>query len=94
MSFKFHIFNVLQKCNVSLHTSIVIRCPGFHNSAKQIDLTHETLVKLLQSIENKSAVTDPNLKTLLNNLSTIGAKITGSPYCKKSYRREIHGLMV
>ena len=95
LSFKFHVFNVLQKRDVSLHTSIHIRHSRFHTAAAQMgQLTHDSLVKLLESIDKKTPVNDPNLKVLLNNLSSTGAKIQGSPYCKKSYRREIFGLMV
>ena len=95
LSFKFHVFNVLQKRDVSLHTSILVRQSGFHGVAAQMDqLTHDSLVKLLESIRNKTSLSDPSLKVLLNNLSSTGGKIHGSPYCKKSYRREILGMMV
>ena len=89
-SLKFHAFNVLQKRDVSLHTSLLVRRSGFHSTAARIDsLNHESMVQLLQSVENRTPITDPNLKTLMNSLSSAGAHIHGSPYQKSAYRREI-----
>ena len=48
VSSKFNIFNVLQKRDVSLHTSFLVRRSGFHaSSAEQIGkLNHDSLVKV------------------------------------------------
>lgn len=94
-SFKFHVFNVLQKREVSLHTSLLIRRPSYCQSANSIDrLTHQDLLQILQAEENKTPVRDPNLQTLMNNLTSAGKHIRGSPYCKQGYRKEIFGLMI
>ena len=81
VSFKFHIFNVLQKRDVSLHSSFLVRRSGFHaSSAEQIGkLNHDSLVKVIASLEKNVPVTDPNLQALLKSLSTTGAKILGIP---------------
>ena len=95
ISLIFHAFNVLQKRDVSLHTSILIRQPGFNSTARHIDsLTNELLEQALLAIENNSGITDPNLRTLTNNLSSAGSHIKGSPYEKANNRREIFGLMI
>ena len=95
MSFKFHAFNILQKRDVSLHTSLQIRRPGFHSTAARINsLNDESISQLLENTQNKTPVTDPNLRTLMSSLISCGAHIHGSPYQKSSYRREIFGLMV
>ena len=95
LSFKFHVFNVMQKRDVSLHSSLLLRSPRSHLVANQIGhLSHDTLVTLLQSLEQKTSAVDSRVKVLLDNLSSTGAQINGSPYCKKRYRREIFGLMI
>ena len=91
----FHAFNVLQKRDVSLHSSLLVRKPGFRSTATRIDsLTDESLEQALKAIENNTPVTDPNLKTLIGSLSSAGSNIHGSPYQKSSNRREIFGLMI
>ena len=91
----FHAFNILQKRDVSLHTSILVRQPGFQATAARIDsLTNESLEQALKAIENNTPVTDPNLNTLTKSLSSAGSHIHGSPYQKSSNRREIFGLMI
>ena len=57
-------------------------------------LNNESLAELQQSVENNTPITDPNLRTFMNSLSSTGAHVNGSPYQKKSYRREIFGLMI
>ena len=95
-SFKFHVFNILQKRDVSLHTSLIIRRPGFHSTASQINtITHDTLVKLAEAVEKGSTTfQQSNLKSLMKNLNSIGSHIRGPPYQKASYRRVIFGLMI
>jgi len=94
-SFKFHIFNVLQKRDVSLHTSLLVQRPAFHSTATDIDkVSHQDLVQVMESVEKKTPITDPNLKKLMKSLTSAGAHIRSSPYCKQGYRREIFGLMI
>ena len=91
----FHAFNILQKRDVSLHTTLQVRRSGFHSTAARIDsLDNDSLTQLQQSVENNIPITDPNLRTLMNSLSSTGAHVNGSPYQKKAYRREIFGLMI
>ena len=94
IAFKFHVFNVLQKRSVSLHTSLLLKSPQSSYIKDNIsNLNHSTLIKLLEAVEKKVSPVDPRIKVLLDNLSSTGAKIDGSPYCKKGSRREIFGLM-
>ena len=37
-SLKFHVFNILQRRNVSLHTTLQVRRSGFHSTATRIDI--------------------------------------------------------
>ena len=91
----FHAFNILQKRDVSLHTSILVKRTGFQSTAAQINsLNQEAMDNLIQSVQNKTPITDPNVRALMKTLSTTGAHIKGSPYQKKTYRREIFGLMI
>ena len=94
VSFKFHIFNIIQKRDVSYHTSMYVRKPGFDATARSIDaLNSESLEQVLKCIENKIPITDPNMKKLMDSLSSAGKHINGSPYQKSTYRRQIFGLM-
>ena len=94
-SFKFHCFNIRQKRDVSLHTTLQSRRAGFYSTAARIDLlTSDSLAELQKSVENNTPITDPNLRTFMNTLSSTGAHVNGSPYQKKAYRREIFGLMI
>merc|ERR1711928_272269 len=94
-SLKFHAFNILQRRDVSLHTTLQVRRSGFSSTAARIDLLNsESLAELQQSVENNIPITDPNLRTFMNSLSSTGAQVNGSPYQKKAYRREIFGLMI
>ena len=95
VSLKFHAFNVIQKRDVSYHTSLYVRRPGFNTIATGIDsLNQESINELLNCVQNKTPITNPNLKSLLNSLSSTGKFINGSPYQKSTYRREIFGLMI
>ena len=94
ISFKFHVFNILQKRGVSLHTSLMIKQTNFSHAASKINnVTHETLVKLCNTVSTKTQC-DNDVKTLMQKLTSAGSKIQGSAYSKKVHRREIHGLMV
>ena len=93
---KFHSFNVLQKRDVALHTSLqVVRKRDFHSTATRIDsVTNEDLQQVVRCVENRTPVTAPNVKKLMDSISSVGAHINGSPYEKSRNRREIFGLMV
>ena len=92
----FHAYNVLQRRNVALHTSLqVVNKPNYRSTAARIDsITNESLEELLRSVENRTAITDPNIKKLMSTLSSAGSQITGSIYQKSCNRREIFGLMI
>merc|ERR1711973_419266 len=71
LSFKFHSFNVIQKRDVSYHTSLHVRRPGFSSTASRINsLDQESMTQLLNCIENKTPITNPNLKSLMDSLSS------------------------
>ena len=93
---KFHAFNVIQKRDVALHTSLqVVKKPDYRSTAACIDsVTPESLDQVLKSVENRTPVTDPNIKKLMSTLSSAGAQINGSPYQKSANRREIFALMI
>ena len=94
-SLKFHAFNVIQKRDVSYHTSLHVRRREFDAAATRIDaLTAESMDELTNCVQNKTPITDPNLRTLLDSLNSTGKHINGSPYQKSTYRREIFGLMI
>ena len=68
---------------------------SYRTSALDIDkLSHQDLVQIVESVEKKNTIADPNLRTLMRTLTSAGANIRGSPYCRQSYRREIFGLMI
>ena len=52
------------------------------------------MAELLKCVENKTPITDPNLRSLIDSLTSAGKHINGSPYQKSTYRREIFGLMI
>ena len=86
---KFHAYNVLQRRNVALHTSLqVVNKPNYRSTAARIDsITNETLEELVRSVENRTPITDPNVKKLMSTLSSAGSQITGSIYQKSCNRR-------
>ena len=95
LSLKFHAFNVIQKRDVSYHTSLHVSRPGFNTTAAHIDsLSQESMNELLNCVESRTPITNPSLKSLMNSLSSTGKFINGSPYQKSTYRREIFGLMI
>ena len=95
LSFKFHVFNVLQKREVSLRSSLMLTHTNFADASSKINnVTHETLVKLCDTVAGKTSCDDDNVKALLEKLTSVGSKIQGSAYARKVHRREIHGLMV
>merc|ERR1712035_246661 len=64
LSMKFHAFNVIQKRDVSYHTSLHVRRPGFSSTASRINaLDQASMTELLKCVENKTPITDPNLKS-------------------------------
>ena len=86
----FHAFNILQRRDVSLHTTVLVRQPGFNSTAARIDsLTTESLEQAMLAVQNDTPVNDPNLSALMNNLSSAGSKVKGSPYEKAFNRREM-----
>ena len=94
-SFKFHAFNVIQKRDVSYHTSLHVKRPQFNTTASCINsFTSESMDELLKCVQNKTPITDPNLRTLMDSLSSTGKHINGSPYQKSTKRNEIIGLMI
>ena len=94
-SLKFHAFNVIQKRDVSYHTSLHVRRPQFHSTASHIQmLTPESMEQLLKSVQDKTPITDPNLRALMDSLSTTGKHVNGSPYQKSTFRKEIFSLMI
>ena len=94
-SFKFHAFNVIQKRDVSFHTSLHVRKAQFGSTASHIQsLTPESMEQLLKCVQDKTPITDPHLKALMDTLSSTGKHINGSPFQKSTYRKEIFGLMI
>ena len=94
-SLKFHAFNVIQKRDVSYHTSLHVKRPAFNTTATRIDsLTPQSMEDLLKCVQNKTPITDPNLRALMDSLSSAGKHINGSPYQKSMKRKEIFGLMI
>ena len=93
---KFHAFNVLQKRDVALHTTLqVVQKPNFQSTSDQLDsITTESLDQTIQALADKTPVTDANIKKLMSCLSSAGSHVKGSPYEKSANRREIFGLMV
>ena len=87
-SFKFHAFNVIQKRDVSYHTSLHVRRPGFDSTATHINsLTSQSMQNLLKCVQDKTPITDPNLRALMDSLNSTGKHINGSPYQKSNYRK-------
>ena len=52
------------------------------------------MTDLLHCIENKTPITDPDLRNLMDSLGSAGKHINGSPFQKSTYRKEIFGLMI
>ncbi len=94
--FYFHVFNVIQKREVSLQASICVRQPRFQDGVSNIaNLKSKQLEKSLTSIaEGKITDPDPNVKSLMSGIHVVGGKVPGSPYKRRNYRLEIQGNMI
>ena len=92
--FIFHIFNVLKKREVSLHTSMAVRHPRFSEIADTLNnLTSKQLENVLNSLSNGN-LEDPTVKLLMKQIHIVGSKIKGFGYSKRIYRSEIQGQMI
>ena len=95
LSFKFHIFNVIQKRDVSYHTSLHVRRPAFHSTAARIDtLTPQAMEDLIECVKSKTPIRHPGMRALLDSMSSAGKSVKGSSFQKATYRKEIFGLMI
>ncbi len=93
-AFIFHVYNVLQKREISLHTAMIVRQPRFSSTAARLStLTSKQLDSAMASLANEN-VQDPIVKLLLDQIYVVGKRRKGSPYKKKSYRQEMHGIMI
>ncbi len=94
ITFFVHVFNVIQKREVSLQTALCLRHPKFSQMSKEINtVTSDKLEKALVCIA-KGQQTDPEIQSLLRQIHVVGGKIPGTPYSKRVSRQEIQGLMV
>ncbi len=90
----FHVFNVIQKREVSLQASICVRHPKFGEISSSLSkITSEQLQKSLTALAN-GKLTDPDVRLLLNQIHVIGARVNGTPYSKRIHRLEIQGLVI
>ena len=95
ISFPFHAFNVIQKRDVSYHTSLHVRRPAFSSTAVQIDaLTPQAMEEALQCLQNKTPITNPGMRALVDSMTSAGKHVKGSSFQKAVYRKEILGLMI
>ena len=93
-AFQFHIFNVLQKRNVCLHTSMIVKQPKFADTADKLSkLSSKQIENAISSLSDRK-MDDPAVKLLLDQVQVVGKHLPGSPYAKKPYRMEIHGQMI
>ena len=89
------MYNVIHKQEVCLQTSLMVRRPLFCKTYSNT-INNITSKELKHALLGKKEITQlsPNLQCLLKQLHAVGSKIPGSPYAKKSMRKEIHALMV
>ena len=70
-SFKFHMF----MCSVFAYFNTDMK-EYIYSSAADIDkISHENLVKIIQSVENKTPVRNLTLKTLMKSITSAGLHI-------------------
>ncbi len=94
IKFLVHVFNVIQKREVSLQTALCLRHPKFSQVSNEIsNITSQKLERALQGIAKKEQM-DPEIQTLMRQIHVVGGKIPGTPYAKRISRHEIHGLMI
>ena len=90
-SFLFHIFNVLQKREVCLQTSLTM---SISSQAEGIaGVTAEDLKAAVKGLA-KQEVPSPRIQKLIKQIKTVGTKVRGSPYARQTFRREIQSLMI
>ncbi len=94
ITFYVHVFNVIQKRQVSLQTALCLRHPTFSQMSNEINaVTSDKLEKALVCIAKREQ-TDPEIQSLLRQIHVVGGKIPGTPYSKRVSRQEIQGLMI
>ncbi len=92
--FMFHVFNIIQKREVSLQASICVRHPKFGELSSALsNITSEQLQTSLIALAD-GKLTDPDVKMLMNQIHVIGARVNGTPYSKRVHRLEIQGMMM
>ncbi len=92
--FYFHVFNVIQKREVSLQASICVRQPNFGKKIETLNnLDSHRLENSLTSLVN-DRISDPDVKLLLNQIHVVGGNVIGTPYAKRKNRLEIQGGMI
>ena len=89
ISFIFHVFNVLQKREVCLRTSLTVYQPSLAQSMSNIaSISHVELADAVQSLAMGIAPSH-RVQTLMNQIKSVGAKVP-----RQTYRREIQSLMI
>ena len=92
--FLFHIFNVIQKREVSLQASICVRQPRFTEASKTINtINSEQLERSLCSLAD-GKLNDPDVKMLMSKIHVVGAKVPGTAYARRVCRLEIQANMM
>ena len=89
--FLLHVFNVIQKKNVCLQTSLLLQQNTDIDDISTI--SPDDLASAISSLANKE-IPQPRIQKLLRNVKSVGKKIQGSPYQRQTFRREIQSLMI
>ena len=89
--FIFHVFNVLQKREVCLRTSLALHSSPVAESISSI--SHQDLQDAVQSLASGTKP-NQNVCTLMNQIRSVGSKVRGTPYARQTFRREIQSLMI
>ncbi len=92
--FIFHVYNVLQKRDVCLYSSLAVRYKRFSTTAEKLNnISSKDIEKAISSLANRK-LEDANVKALLKQLEIVGSKIPGTGYIRRTYRMEIQGIMI
>lgn len=95
-AFLFFVFNVLQKREVYLQTSLRIKRKDFNPTTSILSSVASDNIKeaMDASISGNSFITDPTMKHRMQKIQAVGSKLRYSTYDRQSMRQEIQALMI
>ena len=95
-SFMFVLFNIMQRRQACLNTTLMASRPYFQDAASDLQtLTSKEIESALVSVTKKafSLASNPRINMLMRQIRTVGGNVMGSAYSRAALRTQIHALI-